>query len=155
MIRCVSRRAARAGGFTLLEVLAVITLIAIALAVTAYSMNGGLDRARLDASAREVAAALRHTRLRAEATHTQQWFTLDLRARSYASPGRDPKILPNGVAVNVTSAAEDAPVAGVARIRFFPDGSSTGGHVVLSRKGRSARVDIDWLTGAVTLRDQA
>lgn len=140
---------APASGFTLLEVLAVLVLIGIAITVTAFSLDGGLDRARLDASARDIAAALRHTRTQALVEHRPQWFTLDLNARTFASPGRDPQGIPGGTALHVTSAAEDVQHPGEARIRFFPDGSSTGGNIELVRKHREIRIDVDWLTGAV------
>jgi general secretion pathway protein H len=141
----------RARGFTLLEILAVMALLAIALAVTAFSLDGGLDRARLDASARDIAAALRHTRTRALVEHQPQWFTLDLNARTFASPGRDPQGIAGGTVLHVTSAAEDVQHPGQARIRFFPDGSSTGGNIELVRKHREVRIDVDWLTGAVAM----
>ena len=76
-------------GFTLMEILAVLALIALAMAVTAFSIDGGLERAKLDASGREVAAALRHTRTVAQMDRRPQWFTLDLNPRNFASPGRD------------------------------------------------------------------
>lgn len=143
----------RSRGFTLLEVLAVLALIGIAMAVTAFSLNGGLDRARLDTSAREVTAALRHTRTQAIVQHRAQWFTLDLNARSFDSPGRDPRTFPSGTTLHVTSAAEDVQHPGVARIRFFPDGSSTGGHIELAHSHREVRIDVDWLTGAVAMSE--
>ena len=136
-------------GFTLLEILAVLALIGLALAVTAFSLDGGLQRAKLDACARDIAASLRHTRTLALTAHRPQWFTLDLNARSFASPGRDARGIPAGTTLHVTSAAEDAAKPGIARIRFFPDGSSTGGHIELARQHRRMRIDVDWLTGAV------
>lgn len=142
-------------GFTLLEILAVLALIGLALAVTAFSLDGGLDRARLDASAREVAAALRHTRTRAMVEHRPQWFTLDLDRCTFASPGRDPEAFSSDTALRVTSAAEDTGKPGIARIRFFPDGSSTGGNIELRRKQREVRIDVDWLTGAVAMKEGA
>ncbi|MDX1606523.1 MAG: hypothetical protein R3202_10055, partial [Candidatus Competibacterales bacterium] len=36
-------------------------------------------------------------------------------------------------------------------IRFFPDGSSTGGHIALAEGGLEYRVNVDWLTGRVTI----
>ena len=141
----------RQRGFTLLEILAVLALLGIALAVTAFSLDGGLERARLDATARDVAAALRHTRTRALVEHRPQWFTLDLNARNFVSPGRGPQDIPAGTTLHVTSAAEDVEHAGQARIRFFADGSSTGGNIELSRKRRGVRIDVDWLTGAVAV----
>lgn len=149
-----SLRAKRAKGFTLIEVLAVIVLIAIAVTVTAVSLHG-TGRQGLDAAGQRVAAGLRNTRTRAMATRKPQWFSVDLRRHTFAAPGREPRALPKGAGVQVTSAAEDAAQAGIARIRFFPDGSSTGGHIVLSEAHRSVRVDVDWLTGAVTVDDGA
>jgi general secretion pathway protein H len=141
-------------GFTLIEILAVIALIAVAVTVTAFSLHG-LDRGNLQAAGREVAADLRNTRTVAMVSHRAQWFTVDLRAGTFTAPRRDPRHFPTGTAVHVTSAAEDATAAGVARIRFFPDGSSTGGNIVLDLGGHNVRVDVDWLTGAVTVRDGA
>ncbi len=141
-------------GFTLLEILAVLALIGLALAVTAFSLDGGLERAKLDASARDIAAALRHTRTVALVDHQPQWFTLDLNARRFDSPGRAPQSIPRDTVLRVTSAAEDVNRPGIARIRFFPDGSSTGGHVVLARGQRQVRLDVDWLTGAVAMSEK-
>jgi general secretion pathway protein H len=131
-----------------------MALLAIALTVTAFSLDGGLDRARLDASARDIVAALRHTRTRALVEHHPQWFTLDLNAHTFASPGREPQGLPAGTVLHVTSAAEDVQHPGEARIRFFPDGSSTGGNIELVRKNREVRIDVDWLTGAVAMDEK-
>jgi len=140
----------RSSGFTLIEMLAVIVLIAIAVTVTAVSLHGR-DRGQLDAAARQVAAGLRDARTRAMATSRPQAFTVDLREHSFAAPGRESRHLPAAAAVQVTSAAEDATEAGVARIRFFPDGSSSGGRVELSEAHHSVLVAVDWLTGAVTV----
>ncbi|MGH8190412.1 MAG: prepilin-type N-terminal cleavage/methylation domain-containing protein [Rhodanobacteraceae bacterium] len=140
----------RSRGFTLLEMLAVIVLIAIAVTVTAVSLNGR-SRGQLDATAQRVAAGLRDTRTRAMATSRPQGFVVDLRDRSFAAPGRDPRTFPAGTSVQVTSAAELAPADGIAQIRYYPDGSSSGGRIVLSERKRSVTVAVDWLTGAVTV----
>ncbi len=134
--------------------LAVIVLIAIAVSVAAVSLHGR-GRAQLDATAQRIAAGLRDTRTRAMASGEPQWFSVDLRARTFAAPGRDPRKLPDGATIKVTSAAQDTRQAGNARIRYFPDGSSSGGNIVLSGDRRSIRIDVDWLTGAATVRDGA
>ena len=38
-------------------------------------------------------------------------------------------------------------------IRFYPDGSSTGGRVTLASGERKFLVDVDWLTGRVTIKE--
>lgn len=143
-------RAERAKGFTLIEMLAVIVLIAIAVTVTAVSLRGR-SRWQLQTAAQRMAAGLRDTRTRAMATGKPQWFTVDLRTHTFAAPGREPRNLPVDATLRVTSAAQGSTQAGVARIGYFPDGSSSGGNIVLAEAHRSLRVDVDWLTGAVTV----
>jgi general secretion pathway protein H len=53
--------------------------------------------------------------------------------------------------LSITSAREDQPDGHTGRIRFFPDGSSTGGHIVLQRGARRWQVNVAWLTGAVSV----
>jgi general secretion pathway protein H len=45
--------------------------------------------------------------------------------------------------------AVESPAANVGEIRFFPDGSASGGAVELGNRSGAARLTIDWLTGAV------
>ena len=39
-------------------------------------------------------------------------------------------------------------------IRFFPDGSSTGGHISLIEGKTEYRVNVDWLTGRIAIEDR-
>ncbi len=130
--------------------LAVIVLIVIATTVAAVSLHGR-SRGELQAAAQRVAAGLRDTRTRAMATGKPQWFSVDLHTHAYTVPGRDPRAFPAAAGVRVESAAEAGERRGIARIGYFPDGSSSGGNIILSEARRSARVDVDWLTGAVTV----
>jgi general secretion pathway protein H len=137
-------------GFTLIEMLAVIVLLAIGATLTAVSLHGR-SRGQLQAAAQGMAAGLRDTRTRAMATGEPQWFTLDLRAHSFTVPGRSPRGLPADATLRATSAATADSQPGIARIGYFPDGSSSGGHIILSARQRVLRVDVDWLTGAATV----
>jgi general secretion pathway protein H len=150
---CDAPDVAQTRGFTLIEMLAVIVLIAIAASVTAVSLRAG-SQGRLQAAAQRVAAGLRDTRTRAMATGKPQWFTVDLRARTFTAPGRDPRRLPADASLHVTSAAEGGTQPGIARIGYFPDGSSSGGNITMGEAHRSLRVDVDWLTGAVTVSNE-
>ena len=57
--------------------------------------------------------------------------------------------LDDALALGATVAREEQPGPGLAAIRFFADGSSTGGRVVVRRGDAAWRVDVNWLTGAV------
>ena len=40
---------------------------------------------------------------------------------------------------------------GIGRIRFFPDGASTGGNVELELGEAVWRIEVNWLTGEVSM----
>ncbi|PIV82132.1 type II secretion system protein GspH, partial [bacterium CG17_big_fil_post_rev_8_21_14_2_50_64_8] len=61
--------------------------------------------------------------------------------------------LPEKIEVALFTAQSELMDAKTGAIRFYPDGSSTGGRVTLSRGERKYRVDVDWMTGRVKILD--
>ncbi|WP_268990248.1 GspH/FimT family pseudopilin [Dyella monticola] len=140
-------------GFTLLEMLAVILLIGIAASAVAISVTHGLASARINAAAGELAASLRATRTQAIVHGEQRVFELDTQSELYRGADKREVRLPKGLELSVTSAASDQSSGEIARIRFFPDGSSTGGRITLRSGQREWHVNVSWLTGAISIFD--
>jgi general secretion pathway protein H len=147
------RRAAR--GFTLIEILAVVALIALALAVVSVSVGGGLKGAKVKAASRDLVAALRYTRGQAIVKREAQTLSVDVEQRRYKAPNKKWVELPKDMTMKLFTARSELEEEGVGRIRFFPDGSSTGGHIDLLRDDAVWRVEVLWLTGEVSLREGA
>ena len=145
--RAVDRR-----GFTLVELLVVIALIAAIGALTAAALTGGMDGIRLRGAAKEVAAQLRFTRAQAIATGQPQRFTIDPRAHVWTAPKDRGGEIPKQLGIVFTGARQTQPSRGVGAIVFFADGASTGGRVRLTLKNAAWNVDVKWLTGEVSLR---
>jgi general secretion pathway protein H len=139
--------------FTLLEMLAVIILIGIAAAAVSISVTHGLASARINAAAGELAATLRATRTQAIMHGQQRVFQVDTRQATYRGADQRDVRLPKGLDLSVTSAASDQSGGDIARIRFFPDGSSTGGRITLRSGRREWHVNVSWLTGAISVFD--
>ena len=144
--------ARQARGFTLVEIVVVIALIGLIFAVISVSIGSGLDGAKVRAASRDLAAALRYTRTQAIVKRESQALILDVDARSYTAPGKSAVQLPKQMTMKMLTAASEQVGEGVGRIRFFADGSSTGGHIDLLREKAVWGIDIAWLTGEVTLR---
>jgi general secretion pathway protein H len=144
--------ARRNRGVSLLELVVVISLIAIASAMAAGLMASGLPGQQLRGASRELAAQLRFARAQAIVTGQAQRFELDATTREWRGPKRRQGALPKKIEVIALGARDEQAEAGVAVYRFFPDGSSTGGNIRLRRGTAQWRLDIDWLTGAVTVR---
>ena len=138
-------------GFSLLEVLLVVAIIAIASVLAAAVIRGSSPGIQLRAQAKEIAAQLRYTRAHAIATGQAQRFTLDPRAHAWTAPGDRDGQIPDSMDVSFIGAREVQPREGEGAILFFPDGASTGGRVQLSAKRAAMNVDVTWLTGEVTL----
>jgi general secretion pathway protein H len=150
-----SERRASSRGFTLLEMLAVILLIGIAAAAVSISVTQGLASARINAASSELVAALRATRAQAIVKGAQQNFDVDTRALTYRNIKQQNVALPKGLRLSITSAKDDQPNDHTGRIRFFPDGSSTGGRITLTSGKREWHVNVSWLTGEVSVVDTA
>lgn len=141
-------------GFTLLEVLTVIALIALTYTLLPKMVFGGVSGAELRSNVRAVAAGLRMTRDAAVQDKREAVLTLDLENRAFTLPG-DAKVhrLNEHLDVKLFTAQSDLIAEKVGVIRFFPDGSSNGGRVTVSAGGRKFAVDVDWLTGRVTINE--
>ena len=137
-------------GFSLIEVLMVVGLMAIALALFSGVVGGGLDGMRLRNAAKEVAAQLRYARSMAIASGEATAFSLDVDSAHWTT-GRREGDLAGKPTLEVMTAAQEQVEAGVARIRFFPDGSSTGANITLSKGSARWLVEVRWLTGEVRL----
>jgi len=137
----------RARGVSMVELLVVVVLIAAATAMAASAMRSGMPGQQLRLAARELAAQLRYTRAQAIATGRAQVFLLDARKRQWQAPGKRSGKVPEPIQITTTTARIEQPADGVAGFRFFPEGASTGGRIVLSRDRAAWQVDVDWLTG--------
>jgi general secretion pathway protein H len=114
-------------------------------------ISAGLPGQQLRGAAREVAAQLRYTRAQAIVTGKPQVFSFDADTRDWQAPNNRHGTLPKAIQVVAVSARNEQPSSRVAGFRFFPDGSATGGRLTLQRDRAAWQLDIDWLTGQVTM----
>ena len=134
-------------GYTLLEMLVVILLISIAAGLLGFGLQHGLRAAKERQVVGQMVEALRSTRARAILSSARQKTVFDLHRLSFQAPGRPQQHWPADMRVTLHTAEQ----AGAA-IEFYPDGSSTGGHLLLANGTRRWRIDIGWLTGSVQSR---
>jgi general secretion pathway protein H len=143
---------AGARGVTLLELIIVLALIALLLAVVPPLISGGAASAQLKAGARQLAAGLRRVRSTAITLQREAVLNLDVDEHSFKMTGDERQYpLPKDVELSLYTAESELAGESVGAIRFFPDGSSTGGRITLAAGERHFLVDVDWLTGRVSV----
>jgi len=138
-------------GFTLLELIVVLAIAAFVLAAVlpVGSRRGGRE---LERAARDVAASLRIVRERAILANATATLTVDLEHGFYQGEGGRAAAFPRGAEVRLATTAAEEENPRIGRIRFYPDGSASGGGLMLSRDGERLAVLVDWLTGGVSVR---
>jgi general secretion pathway protein H len=134
-------------GFTLLEMLVVLAILALVTTVAMPLLHRPSDTVRLKSTAQEFVAALRATRAAAILHNSEATLVIDVSERKFASPVVSPRFIPKDIATTLVFAASEQSVASQAGFRFFPDGSATGGDIVLALRERQTKICIDWLTG--------
>ncbi len=143
-------------GFTLIEVTLVLLLMALLVSITAVMFANALPRARMNAAAGELTAAVKYARNLARATYEPQTITIDLRARTYSVNGRRPKVLAGDAALAIYERPEAQPVnEGKYTIVYDTTPGSNWSAMILSRGGRRITVKADPVLAAVTLPEKA
>jgi len=138
-------------GFTLVELLVVLVIAALALSLVGTSISRNISGAEMRTAARKVAASLRYTRTQAILSKSEQVFLVDTEKRTFKAADRETEELPEGMNVELNTARSELTSESAGGIRFYPDGGSTGGNVRLEANGRVYQVNVTWLTGEASL----
>lgn len=139
---------ARSRGFTLLETLVVLAILAMALAVVVPAVSRGLGTSLNDV-ARDMHTGLRKARNQAISLQHSTLFILDLNAHAFRAGAESVRSIPQGFELHARTASREMH-NGQAGIRFYPDGSSSGGRLGISEGDAHVWLEVDWLTGRVS-----
>lgn len=140
----------RQHGFSLLELMVVMVLIGMLLGVVGISVSRSVAGAEIRSAEREIIAGLRHTRGQAIIQREQTVFLVDTNQRTWQAAGQAAVTLPDGLDITLNTARSELTGEGAGGIRFFPDGASTGGSVVLTAQDREWHIAVAWLTGEIS-----
>jgi general secretion pathway protein H len=134
----------RTGGFTLLEMLVVIIVLALMIGIVLAAKPAESPAASLESAVDRVAGTLRLARGEAIASDRQVLVKFDPVAQT-VQVGTGPAAR---LAAGATMAA--GPAYQPLRVIFAPDGTASGGPIVLAAGDLRREIDINWMTGEVT-----
>lgn len=139
-------------GFTLLELMIVLVLAGLLMGVVATSLSEGPV---LRKSSREVAASLRHARAQAIMRQQPVLWKMNIKdKRFWIEGGADnaERTFSSAIEAKINTTSSEVSSADQGGIRFFPDGGSTGGSVELTYKQQAYKVNVEWVTGRVSIQ---
>jgi general secretion pathway protein H len=138
------------------ELLVVLALATLLLGVIPPLVSAALPGVELKSAARRTAATLRLARESAVRRGKDSALVVDVQARRLELAGFRTLSLPRRIALDLEAADREMIDEGRGAIRFFADGSSTGGRILLTRgEGRDREgyeVGVTWLTGRVRMQ---
>lgn len=132
----------------------VLAIIGLLVSFAIPAINKGSSGVELRAAARTIAAGLARARTDAIFQGREVLFAIDVDARRFGIEGTKPVNLPAELDVTVKTAESEIYTRSRAAIRFYPDGSSTGGAIRIAAANNNDRkelIAIDWLTGRVSI----
>lgn len=147
--RTTGEGATGAAGFTILELLVVLTVLAAAAALVMPNVLRRPVEPGLRATALSLAASLRAARMEAVRLNKPSHLIIDLDARRYWIEGSaSRRAIAPSLAIAATLADSGRISTGAGRYAFYPDGSASGGAITLAGSAGSATIAVNWLTGA-------
>ena len=150
-----SAASSRQRGFTLLELLVVMTVIALITTLAVPAIQRSLPGASFRAAASDIRNELMQARIAAIRENRESWVLLDADNRTYRRDRGPPAQLPERTSLSFVTALSELTDARAGRIRFYPDGTSTGGSVTLALDGQSRTILVDWFDGRITIDETA
>ena len=145
-------------GFTFLEILLVVGIIAVAATLVAPAIDSGMRAREVRSAVRSVAATLRTVQSDAIITGRVQHLVIDPRDNKLGVVERDVALeLGEAVQFSQIRGGEVDP-SGMVRVNFYPNGSTSGLDVVIDDREAPGDVgfvvSLDPLIGLVTIQDE-
>jgi general secretion pathway protein H len=140
--------------FTLIEVIVVLAILALSVTLIAGYRPPWSSSLNMRGAAGQLATALRLARSEAISRDAAVSVAVDVARHRYRIGQETERVLPPNFKVELLTLASERYAANTGEIRFNPDGSSTGGRVILDNGTRTIAVGVDWLSGRVSVRDE-
>jgi general secretion pathway protein H len=139
-------------GFTLLEMVCVLAIIALLAGVLMPFIPRETSRSRLEAYALQAATLLKQDRNAAIRRNASVSTLVDPGARAIRS-GMSPALLriPDDVHFEAILPQTCQRQAALSTIRFFANGTSCGGTIALTRFNAGYEIRVNWLTGRIDI----
>lgn len=147
-----------ARGFTLIEIIVTMVIVGMAMALVAPAINSGSRARDVRSAVREVTGAMRSLQTEAVRTGQPQSLMVFVEENRIELEGFSREVTIGDSAALRQVAGGERDSFGLARVRFFPNGSTSGLQLLIGDRDYPAElgylVSVDPLIGLVTVSDE-
>lgn len=138
----------RRKGFTLLELIIVITLMTIVLGVSGLHFVSFLTSVNLEGVSRDLRTVIRMAHIEAMIKGETQMVIIDLDGRRFGMAGAKLRTVPEGISISVVDLVRGEQTKGTHTINAHPSGSVQPGTIIVWNAKRAIRIEIDPVVGS-------
>ena len=146
------RKNQKNNGFTLLELIIVLSLITLILGLSTIFFANILPSSRFNATIRDMSATIKHARSLAQINGERQIITIDLDSRKYGLEGRGTKDIPSDIYIKVIDPLSGEIHKGKYQLILDAMGGVEGGTIVLWNNKRVVSIQMDPIVGSVVIK---
>ena len=147
-----------ARGFTLIEIIVTMVIVGMAMALVAPAISSGSRARDVRSAVREVTGAMRSLQTEAVRTGQPQSLMVFVEENRIELEGFSREVTIGDAAALRQVAGGERDSFGLARVRFFPNGSTSGLQLLIGDRDYPAElgylVSVDPLIGLVTVSDE-
>jgi general secretion pathway protein H len=136
----------RKTGFTLVEVLVVLTIVSVVVGSISYVVIGGGND--LKSVSQDIVQSMRLLQQRSIRDDRPYQIEIDLNANTISFLEKEIAI-PEAFSVTVKTAASQVIEDRLVGMTFYPDASSTGGSIVLESDKEAYEIMVVWISGKI------
>jgi len=127
------------------------TIAALLMGVSTPMVMRMYDSMKYRGVVRDMMSAVEATRYAAITQGKAVDMVITPEERSFRVGTGEDRQYPESISINLETAREVSHGAGTGVIRYYPDGSSTGGSIEIAHEsGKGIRLRVDWLLGRLT-----
>lgn len=139
-------------GFTLMEVMIVMVLVALILGLTTAFFAHSLTSTRSRTTVRDLKNSLRYARGLARTSGVPKVLSIDLDGKKFWITAKKAREIPKDMEISVLDPVSGEVRSGVYRIVFYPTGNTPGTVITLSGRKGSSTIYLDPILGSVAIK---